>query len=212
MPLKPHQRIIAETTREVLRPAGLCQKGNSRLWYLDCGWYACFAEFQPFSSRQGTTLNFGISWLWYPKKHWTFDVCNRVDGFVEHEEDESFRSSVLALSLRVVEYCTQSRSAIKTPADAFSYVENHKKKTCWHAFNLAILAGLTGQTDTARSLFDAAHSPKTKIAWQIERNEVIEVLQSKLVDHEAFGRHLNACIVEARTMLSLPPHPTEQFL
>jgi hypothetical protein len=81
LPFKSYQKIISKTTREVLRPAGLSQKGTSRFWYLDCGWYACFAEFQPFSGRQGRTLNFGLSWLWYPKEHWTFDVSNRVEGF-----------------------------------------------------------------------------------------------------------------------------------
>ena len=204
MPLKPYQKIISETTREILRPAGLSQKGTSRFWYLDCGWYACFAEFQPFSGRQGTTLNFGLSWLWYPKEHWTFDVSNRVEGFYEYDEDESFRSAVLALSNQVVEYCTQTRSAINTPADAYAFVENHKKKTDWHAFNLAVLAGLAGQTDTAQSLFDIAHAPQAKTAWEKERNKVIEVLKNKLTDSQAFELCINDRIVKARALLSLP--------
>lgn len=205
MPLKPYQKIINKTTREVLRPAGLDQKGTSRLWYLDCGWYACFAEFQPFSNRQGTTLNFGISWLWYPQEHWTFDVFNRVGEFFEYDEDESFRSCILALSNQAVEYCTQTQAAIKTPADAYVFVENHKKKTDWHAFNLAILAGLDDKADVARSLFDAAFVDQAKVAWQIERNEVIETLKSELTDRQAFERCINARIIEARTMLKLPP-------
>lgn len=202
--LKSHQKIIHRTTREVLRPAGLIQKGTSRLWYLDCGWYACFAEFQPFKGRQGTTLNFGISWLWYPKEYWTFDIYNRLGEFVEYEEDESFRASVLALSNHVVEYCTQTHAAIRTPEDAYALVENHKKKTDWHAFNLAILAGLAGKTDTSRSLFDLALLPQAKIAWKIELNEVISILKSELSDRQTFKRCIDARIKEARTLLKLP--------
>jgi hypothetical protein len=104
----------------------------------------------------------------------------------------------------VVEYCTQTRTAIKTPADAYAFVENHKNKTDWYAFNLAILAGLAGQTDTAQSLFDTAHVPQAKIAWQKERNEVIKVLKNKLTDHQTFERCINERIVEARAMLKLP--------
>lgn len=204
LPLKPHEKIISNTTREVLRPAGLDQKGTSRLWYLDCGWYACFAEFQPVSNRQGTTLNFGISWLWYPQEHWSFDVYNRAPEFFEYEEDESFRSCVLALSNQAVEYCTRTKAAIKTPADAYVLVENHKKKTDWHAFHLAILAGLDDHADVARSLFDAAYLHQAQFAWQIERNEVIETLKRKLTDLQSFRRCINARITESRTMLRLP--------
>lgn len=204
LPLKSYQKIISKTTREVLRPAGLDQKGTSRLWYLDCGWYACFAEFQPFSNRQGTTLNFGISWLWYPQEYWTFDVFHRVGEFFEYHEDESFQSCVLALSNQAVEYCMQTQAVIKTPADAYALVENHQKKTDWHAFHLAILAGLDDQTDMSLALFDAAFVPQAKIPWEIERNEVIKALKGELTDRQAFERCINARIIEARTMLKLP--------
>ncbi len=203
LPLKPHQKIINKTTREVLRPAGLVQKGTSRLWYLDCGWYACFAEFQPFSRRQGTTLNYGMSWLWYPQDHWTFDIFNRVEEFFDYEKEESFRSCVLALSYQAVEYCTQTQVAIKKPADAYAFVENHKEKTDWHAFNLAILAGLNDQADLAHSLFNAAFVSETSIAWQKDRNEVIEQLKGESTDRQAFERCINARIIEARARLKL---------
>ncbi len=204
LPLKPDQKIIVKTTREVLRPAGLSQKGASRFWYLDCGWYACFAEFQPYTGRQGTTLNYGLSWLWYPREHWTLDVFNRVGDFFEYRDDESFRPAVLSLSNHVVEYCFQTLAAITNPADAYALVENHQKKTDWHAFHLAVLAGLAGWTDTARAHFDRAYSPETKIAWQEERNKVIEALKSQLTDRQAFERCIIDRIIEARALLKLP--------
>lgn len=212
VPLKPYQKIIHSTTREVLRPAGLNQKGTSRLWYLDCGWYACFAEFQPFSNRQGTTLNFGISWLWYPQTHWTFDVSNRNATFCEYDADDSFRACVLALSNQAVEYCSQTQAAIRKPADAYVFVENHQDKADWHAFNLAILAGLDDQADVARTFFDAAFIHQAQVAWQTERNEVIETLRSDLTNRQTFERRIKARIIEGRKMLELPPAQLNGFI
>lgn len=201
---KPYEKIIGKTTRDVLRPAGFSQKGASRFWYLDCGWYACFAEFQPYSGRQGTTLNFGVSWLWYPREHWTLDIFNRAERFFDYKDDDSFRLEVLSLSNQAVEYCSQTRATINTPADAYAFVENHKKKTDWHAFNLAVLAGLSGQPDTAQSLFDAAYLPQTQIAWEEERNEIIGLLKNQLTNRQSFERCISERIIEARALLKLP--------
>jgi hypothetical protein len=65
---------------------------------------------------------------------------------------------------------------------------------------------LDDQTDLALALFDAAFVPHAKISWQIERNKVIEVLKSEMTDRQTFERCINARIIEARTMLKLPPN------
>ncbi|MGB7260898.1 MAG: hypothetical protein WBC68_02405 [Albidovulum sp.] len=111
---------------------------------------------------------------------------------------------VLSLSNQAVEYCLETRATIHTPADACAIVENHKKKADWHAFHLAVLAGLSGQTDTALSLFDAAYLPQTQIAWQEERNEIIGLLKNQLTNRQSFEHCISERIIEARALLKLP--------
>jgi hypothetical protein len=46
----PHTKLINAAARDVLRPMGIVQKGRSRLWYDNHGWWAGLIEFQPVST------------------------------------------------------------------------------------------------------------------------------------------------------------------
>lgn len=72
--INTHSKILAAKTREVLRPAGIIQKGRSRFWYDDKSWYSICIEFVPSKYERGTSLHVGITWLWYPKPYWSYDI------------------------------------------------------------------------------------------------------------------------------------------
>src|SRR5690349_3307368 len=88
MPTHPANAILTRAAREVLRPMGLVQKGRSRVWLDDHGWWVIVVEFQPSGFGVASYLNVGICWLWdFSKDHWHFDVGNRIPGAGASFED-----------------------------------------------------------------------------------------------------------------------------
>lgn len=71
--MKPHEKIIKQTAKKILAPEGLFQKGQSRTWLEDNGYYLTVIEFQPSQYDRGAYLNAGISFLWE-----STEVLNRV--------------------------------------------------------------------------------------------------------------------------------------
>ena len=64
-----HNKIIMKAAREVLAPNGLLQKGQSRIWLDDNGWFFAVVEFQPSGWEKGTFLNVGMHYLWANKEY-----------------------------------------------------------------------------------------------------------------------------------------------
>src|SRR4051794_38358782 len=69
----PHTRLLTTAARQILRPLGLHQRGRSRLWLDDHGWWATIVEFTPANSGRGSFLNVAATWLWREKDSLSFD-------------------------------------------------------------------------------------------------------------------------------------------
>jgi hypothetical protein len=87
-----HGRIITAAARAALGPLGLRQKGRSRLWFDDHGWWLINVEFQPSNWAKGCYLNVGEQHLWCEGDYFVFDRSERPLGgatFVEFTGDET---------------------------------------------------------------------------------------------------------------------------
>ena len=193
-----HQKIINQVAQSVLGPAGFLQVGSSRLWYQDNEWFACFADFQPFSGSRGTTLNYGISWLWHGTAHWTFDICYRADEFIEYTEDDSFREAVIGFSEIAVNYSRTIRDKVISPVSALRHVGQLGLRSGEATIDLAILAGLAGQQEKTLRLLRKASVAVPNLPWQRERNHWIGTLASKASDHQTFIRFVTDRIIVTR--------------
>src|SRR5436309_1568598 len=76
----PHTKLLTAAARSVLRPLGLQQRGRSRLWLDDHGWWVVVVEFQPSGWSIGSYLNVGAMWLWFEKDYISFDYGSRIEG------------------------------------------------------------------------------------------------------------------------------------
>ncbi|MFD7945255.1 hypothetical protein, partial [Streptomyces sp. NPDC059744] len=72
-------RLVTAAAREILRPLGLQQRGRSRIWIDDHGWWLIVVEFQP-GRLGGSYLNVGVMWLWQDLDHFAFNVGYREAG------------------------------------------------------------------------------------------------------------------------------------
>ncbi len=86
-----HNKIIRNAANAVLKPNGLFQKGTSRVWIEDNGWFLTQIEFQPSGWDRGAYLNVAISFLWRYDGYLGFDFSIggwRVNDFVAFQGDE----------------------------------------------------------------------------------------------------------------------------
>lgn len=104
-----HNKIIAQAAREVLKPIGMFQKGQSRIWIDDNDWFLIVVEFQPSGWDKGSYLNVGIHYLWSNKDYISFDYGYRENEFVKFGDDaNAFYQSMISLAKqaekKVMEY------------------------------------------------------------------------------------------------------------
>jgi hypothetical protein len=66
------------------------QKGRSRTWIKDNSWWLAIVEFQPSAWSKGSYLNVACMWLWHPQDHISFNVCERIGGFIQFQDEQDF--------------------------------------------------------------------------------------------------------------------------
>lgn len=109
-----HNKIIRNAAKDVLTPIGVFQKGQSRIWIDDNGWFLTVIEFQPSGWAKGAYLNIGIHFLWTRKDDTSFDYSfghdARVHNHIEFTGDEAeFYSQLVKLSRIAEEQVKQYR-------------------------------------------------------------------------------------------------------
>lgn len=103
MALSTADKLIAKAAREILKPLGVFQKGSSRIWIDDNGWFLTVIEFQPSSWSKGAYLNVAISFLWEQgegfKEVLPFNIGGRELSHKEYEgDDENFYDQMLKMT------------------------------------------------------------------------------------------------------------------
>lgn len=108
-----HNRIIRQAANSVLKPKGLFQKGTSRIWIDDNGWFLILVEFQPSGWDKGSYLNVAVHFLWTEQDCLTYDFSNggpRVNGFAAFDgNEETFFQDMQGLANRALEKVEEYR-------------------------------------------------------------------------------------------------------
>lgn len=150
-----HNKIIKETANEILSPHGILQKGQSRIWVDDNGWYLTVIEFQPSSRARGSYLNVSLFFLWNQRDHITFDFAvgsSRVSDpkgrqiFIEYEEDAQFKAGAAFLANLALEKALYYRK-FRDPAFADKYFLRRQRRpqpTYFDVWNRMIYCLITG--------------------------------------------------------------------
>jgi len=90
--------IIKQLCKDILLPLGVFQKGNSRTYIDDNGYFFTVIEFQPSAYAKGTYLNVALHFLGNENEDISFDfpfgADIRVMDFVEYQNEEQFAREV----------------------------------------------------------------------------------------------------------------------
>jgi len=169
-----HNKVLQNVAKEILRPAGLVQKGRSRFWFADHGWWTVNVELQPSGYDRGTYLNVGAMWLVYPAKHFAFHDGYRVESFAEARRPDQFEAAVRDMCTKAVAKVREHEARIRNFADAYRRTEEllkatetrHYSATFWELYFPAVFAGLVGDVMRSRELAAQIEASEDLYEWQ----------------------------------------------
>jgi hypothetical protein len=207
----PHARLITQAARSILRPAGLVQRGRSRLWLDDHGWWTITVEFQPSGFSKGSYLNVGVTWLWQTTDapHFSFDLSGRVEEFVDYKSDDQFRSEARRLAMRALEEVKRLRLKLPDLNAAADLLEEKasRRPIGWPAWNAAVALGLGGPGERSAAMF--AHvvaSDDDREWWRPVMRQAATWQRLVVDDHQLFSKEVKAVVRRTRLALRLPPN------
>ena len=201
-----HSKIITAKARETLRPAGIFQKGRSRFWYDDKGWYTVSIEFVPHKWLKGTYLTLGITWLWYPKPYWSYDLRDsRQSEFIEFQSEEQFTLDVSSLMQQALEMVDAINTACSTFNGAYKYAANssYAGKDPWVNLHVGILAILSGKLKKGIDIIKSVESLDVKAEFEEKRQIYCRTALEKAQDLNQFRLWIEENISLDRKMKKL---------
>jgi len=177
-----HNRLITQAAREILRPQGLFQKGTSRIWIDDNGWFLTLVEFQPSSWEKGTYLNVGACYLWNRQDHLSFDMGYREKGFVSFQQDpEGFPDAVRALTAHALKRVLDYRALRRLPcAKEVLLGQNGRGAHSRELYDKLMICGLTEDDPLSKRYFEALSRDiqHSQLGYDLAYRRELEQIQS----------------------------------
>jgi hypothetical protein len=202
-----HNLILNKAARDILRPLGLLQKGQSRSWIDDHGWWLGNVEFQQSSWSKGSYLNVGAMWLTYPADYFSFNEGYRKEAHVEYLNDAQFTLKAAWLVQRASEEIEILRDKYKDLKKTSELLAQGVDKTAsWRCYYAATLCGLVGKIEESRRLFKQIINDEDDkgIDWVKRRREVSEQLIALLENPPKYKSKLIEFVRRTRAELKLP--------
>lgn len=208
-----HDRLIAEAARKTLRPLGFQQKGRSRLWFVDHGWWLLVVEFQP-GWRPGAYLNVGAKFLWRGDDIWSFDFglrgSARIADFQAFENEAQFRKASSDLATAAAHEADRLRDALRTIQEAADHLKarSSARGNAWNIYHAGIAEFLAGRPDDARGHFHALSKPRSDdvpgALWLSELRSTAGTLAEMCRAPQQLAELLNGQFHKSRLAMGLP--------
>ena len=204
----PVLRIITSAARESLKPLGLAQRGRSRLWIDDHGWWLGVVEFTP-SRIAGSGLYVGAMWLWHDVDHLAFHVDAVRVGSELFRTEGQFTPLALELSRQAAANVTALRVKFPAFADVARYLTSRpvRRGFFWDSFDSGIAAALAGDPDAAREHFQRVLREDALAPWMVEAQEKTRELHAIAADRDAVTAWVTRAVDSCRSKLGLDPVP-----
>jgi hypothetical protein len=206
-----HNRLLMSAAKAELQPLGCRQKGRSRTWLDDHGWWVGVVEFQPSSWSKGSYLNVGACWLWYEKDSYSFDAAldpygSRVESFQKLDGGDAFANTAKQLARRAREEVLGLRQQLDSLTKAANLLESSStQENIWVHYHAGVAAGLVGNSNSALRHFRRVTSETLDSDWVLQlKSRTIELTEC-LRDVARFRAEISSIIRTTRERLKLPP-------
>jgi hypothetical protein len=210
-----HSKMLVAAGRAALRPLGFVQKGSSRLFYSDEGYWSCIVEFQPSAYEAGSYLNVGAHWLWTQEDYISFDFgggadgSSRVHGFESAADPAAFAAKAEGLAHQAATACQSLRAALPDigciAAQLLKKEQSSSAPPSWNAYHAAIALGLAGQSADAAAMFGSLIAQPVHAPWAGLRQADAQRLLALVADQQEFARVLHQRVNATRLRLKLSP-------
>ena len=149
-------KIIKKLCKEIF-PKDVFQKGNSRVYIDDNGYYFTIIEFQPHSLKKGTYLNIGIDFL-FDKSDlsfcYAFNKNVRVgEKFINYINDEQFEKDVIEYVELANDYISRYREFTDVEY-AKQYIFNELNDENWNPYIKSMFCYLTGDIKNGQKYYE----------------------------------------------------------
>ena len=196
-----HIKIIHSAAKAVLKEEGLFQKGNSRTWIDDNGWYLTIVEFQPSGYMKGTYLNVAIHYLWREIDYFTFDYGSRIGDFKAFVGDaEQFQNEMTELAQIAIRQVQEYRR-FSDLQYAKRQILNKKAANKTHElYDRLMICGLC-EDAAARKYFSQLKEKLQNMdfAWEQEYcKELVERIEPIVDDAQALRSYIVSKILRQR--------------
>ncbi|HEY1371668.1 MAG TPA: hypothetical protein VGH50_04300 [Candidatus Binatia bacterium] len=142
--------------KQILQPVGFTQRGRSRLWFADNGWWLVLVEFQPSSWSRGTYLNVAAKFLWSGDGVFSFDFSfgsSRIGTFCEFVDEKQFSVEVRRLAESAAKEAQRFHREFATMEAMADNLGTHVLSNPWGLYHAAAAAILAGRTEKARTFW-----------------------------------------------------------
>ncbi len=204
-----HNRVLTLAAREGLRPLGLRQKGRSRLWFDDHGWWLILVEFQPSAWSKGSYLNVGFQHLWRATDHFSFGGRQRLhvdsEQFLSYDEThpESFQAGVARLADEARKAVELRRQDHHDGTEAVERIAAAETVSIFETFDAGISLGLLGDPRGADRRFSLVLEGEPTFAWLAALQDQARSMASLLSDRDRFVAEVNRRVELTRATLRL---------
>ncbi|WP_328908138.1 hypothetical protein OG230_00640 [Streptomyces sp. NBC_00234] len=205
----PASRLVTAAARQHLRPLGLRQRGRSRLWLDDHGWWLGVVDFFSPQWSQGSGLTVGVMWLWQDVGHVTFHVHERVEASQEFRHEKQFAGVVERLAHDAEERVGEFRNRF-ADLDAVARAllsQPVRGNDLWGNFHAGVTAALVGRASEARERFSAVLAQDPFADWIQECQQTAQYLYGAAEDAAAVRAWARDAVVSCRAKLALGDVP-----
>ena len=199
-------RLVTATARDVLSPLGVAQRGRSRTWIDDRGWWLGVVEFTPLRAA-GSSLTVGAMWLWHDMDHLAFHTGGKVAGPESFRDEAQFAPRVADLAHAAATSVVELRAQFTDFAAIAEYLTTKpvRRGFLWDDFDAGVAAGLVGDAVTARQRFERMLEEEALAPWMIEAQDTARMLHHLASDPQAMTAWATGAIRSCRDKLQLGP-------
>ena len=198
-----HNKLLKRTAKERLTPFGIRQKGNSRSFLFDNGWWTIIIEFQPSSYSKGSYLNIGLDFNFYPRDYFAFTFGYREKAFEEANSETEFLKTINDYCDLTIEKVDNLKVNFKDIWTATNTFKKHVDKDPWNKLDLGILYRLTGKVSDAKHLLLDIKKQKCQYDYEFKRQQFVTEILPWLDDDEIFLIKIKELISQTRHLKKL---------
>ena len=195
--------LLKTIAKDRLKLFGIVQQDDSRSFHYDKDWLTFIVEFQDSSFSEGTYLNVGVDFHFYPREHFSFSYVNRVSDFVEFTDIAQFATVVNDLCDMAIKRFQLLERNFK---DIWTAIDTLEEDNTHSYYDLAVLHALTENYDKALQQLKQLSDAAIEYDWHVERREVVNELIGWIEqDPTTFLEKFKSQINQTRQLKNLKP-------